>query len=404
MADPETEAPFVPTPASPDIRRRCPFSPPQNYEELRDRGRLGRYALPDGSEAWLVTSQTDAATVLTDRRFSSGINMAFLSEGEGAAPGWLFGLDAPEHGRLRRLLSPHFGARALAHMQPRIASFARERLDRIAAAGGPADLMVEYAWPLPGLIVHDLLGVPEEVREEVEQRLAVGDDATRSPEERLGAFRNTWQALLEFVEGRKPGAGDDLLDKLLGWGSGDDEARLTPPEAASLVLSLRLGGQAPVAHTFAMGVFRLLAQDGDLTSLPLDDEAQLDRVVDELLRYVPSNNLGVVRTVSEDLMLNGRAIPAGSRVYVNLPVVNRDPKRWPRADEMDLGRDGASHLAFGYGAHRCLGHHLARLELRILLRELALRFPHLGLACPPEEVPREVTTMTFGIAELPVVW
>ncbi|WP_416485590.1 cytochrome P450 [Streptomyces sp. CL12] len=396
------DAPLVPSPASPDLRRRCPLSPPQDYEELRDNGQLGTFRLPDDSLAWLITSYADATRVLGDRRFGSGANMASLGPEEGDTPGWLFGLDAPEHTRLRRLFTPHFTARALSHMEIRITALAGERLDAMLAAGAPADLFKEFLWPLPRLVVYDLLDVPSAQQDDFERRLAVGDDPAQPLEERLGAFRNVWRAMVAFARERRHGHGDDLIGQLLR--ADGEEGPLTVEEAASLMLSLRLGGQAPVAHTLAMGIFMLLQRDGGLGTIPIEDDASLDSAVEELLRHVPSNNLGIVRTARQDVPLGDHTIPAGHPVFVNLPVADRDPARWPAPDDLDVKRAHASHLAFGYGAHRCLGHHLARLELRVMLRELLTRCPQLRLAVDPADVRREITATTFGVAELPVSW
>jgi cytochrome P450 len=395
------QAPIVPTPASPEIRRRCPFAPPQDYEELRDSHRLGHFRLPDGSLGWLVTSYADATHVLADPRFSSSVNQIPLSEEEDEAPGWLFGKDAPEHTRLRRALTPRVSTSVVRALEPRIKAVVRSRLDRIDTLGAPADLFRDFAWPVPRLVVHELLDIGPAHQNDIEKLLAASDDPELPGDERLAALRQAWSTFRTLARERRDGPGAPHVPHPSE--PRDDESAPTDEEAASLLLSLRLGGHAPVSHTFAMSLFLLLQRSDGLRGLPSDDK-QLDDLVDELLRYIPSNNLGVMRVARQDVTLSGYTIRAGDFVYVNLPVANRDPARLEGAEELDPARDRFPHLSFGHGIHRCPGSQLARLEIRVMLSEVAARWPGLRLAVQPSQVRREITSTTYGLAELPVAW
>lgn len=392
---------FVPTPDSPEIGRRCPFDPPDAYSSLRDAGELGRLRFRSGREAWLLTSHDDVAAMLTDQRFSSAANMLRDVVTDGDTPGWLFGMDGPEHAHYRRFLTGGLAMRAMRRMEPRIERIVARRLAAIARGGAPADLFAQFAWPVPLLVMRDVLGVPEQEWEEFEKTLAAADEPGASRETRRASFRAAWEYLLGLIRLRRRSPGDDLISDLFRERPAAGGA-IEPEEGASLILSLRLGGHAPVAHVLAMSIFVLLADDRRLD--PAGGHKQLDAAVDELLRYIPSNNLGVVRTAAEEVALTGATIHAGDLVCANLPVANRDPARFGHPDTLDLERGFSPHLAFGHGPHRCPGRNLARLELRVALTALFREFPTLRLAVEPGDVVMENSSTTYSVTELPVAW
>jgi cytochrome P450 len=392
---------YVPTPDSPEICRRERFDPPENYEKLRDTGELGKFKFPSGREAWMVTAYQDVTAILADKRFSSGVNMMRDVVSEGDTPGWLFGMDAPEHTQYRRLLTGQLTMHAMQKVEPRIERIVRERIRAIEAAGAPADLFKEFAWPLPTLVLADLLGIPLEEQKAFEQQLATLDEPGSSREARRAGIRDAWGYVLSLVRRRMQRPADDFISELLRRRPEDSPA--SAEECASVILSLWLGGHAPVSHVLAMSVFALLA-NGRRFPAADKDKRRLDAAVDELLRYIPSNNLGVIRTAVEAVPIAGATIQAGDPVFASLPVANRDPSKFLAPDTLDLERGFSSHLAFGHGTHHCPGQNLARVELRVALTELFRTFPALRLAVEPEQIPMENSTNTYSVTELPVMW
>jgi cytochrome P450 len=391
----------VPSPGSPSIRRGCPFDPPEDYRELRDSGEHGTFPLPGGRVARLLTSYADITAMLSDPRFKSSANRAPAMTDKGT-PGWFFGLDGAEHARYRRLLAGSFTLRAARRNTERIERIVTAQLDEMAGAGASADLLCAFAWPLPGLVMNELLGLSPDVCEEFEWHMAAMDNPEATSKEERAAFRGAWELLFAVCLDKQRDPGDDLISDLLR--EGPDGQAITAEEGASMALSLQLGGRAPVSHVLVMSVFALLSGYGDGLREAIEDPQRLDAAVEELLRYIPSNNLGVVRVAGENVSIGAHEVQAGEFVFVSLPVAGRDPERFGQPETLDVNRRPGAHVAFGHGAHHCLGQNLARLELRVALRELFRRFPALRLAVPHSAVKMQDTETTYSVVELPVAW
>ncbi len=153
----------------------------------------------------------------------------------------------------------------------------------------------------------------------------------------------------------------------------------------------------------ALGAFALLAHPEQLAALRADP-GLVEGAVEEVLRYVGIVNHGLLRTATEDVELGGEVVPAGSLVIVSLATANRDPRSYDRPADFDLSRPRRGNLAFGYGAHQCVGRQVARLELTVGFTELLRRLPGLRLAIPAEEVPVRERLPVYGLHSLPVEW
>jgi cytochrome P450 len=368
-------------------------------ELLSDR-QLGAIELTGGRQALLLTAYDQVTEVLRDRRLSSTINMVPPMTPAGDTPGWFFGLDGSEHTRLRRLVAAVFTPRAARDLAPRVAQVVTGCIAHLRRQGPPADLFRSFAWPVAGLVLCDLLRISQEDQAAFESQVERLDQPERPAAQRLAAFTALWQAQLDLVRHKQTHPAGDFLSDLLGGSGGP---KLTPAEAASIMLSVRLGGQAPVAHLLAMAVFVLLAST-DRTAHRWDDPDWAAGAVEELLRYLPTNNLGLVRVASADMPLGGHDIHRGDVVLMSLPVANRDPATFADPDSLDLSRATAGSLCFGSGPHQCLGQSLARLEIQTALRELFRQLPDLRLAVDPANVPIHETGNTYGVARLPVTW
>ncbi|MFF4622724.1 cytochrome P450 [Nonomuraea jabiensis] len=165
-----------------------------------------------------------------------------------------------------------------------------------------------------------------------------------------------------------------------------------------------MAGHETTAAMLGLGAYVLLENPGQLTALRANP-ALMEGAVEELLRYLSVAHLGPLRAALEDVEIAGRTIRRGLVVPLSIPAANRDPERFPDPEALDVTRPAPTgHLAFGHGIHQCLGHQLARIEMRIAYRALFDRFPALRLAVSLEEVPMRTDMTIYGVHRLPVAW
>ncbi|MFI7638080.1 cytochrome P450 [Nonomuraea sp. NPDC049400] len=202
-----------------------------------------------------------------------------------------------------------------------------------------------------------------------------------------------------LVAGKRANPADDLLSGLVH----DADPPLTDAQLVDVALVLLGAGHETTANMLSLGAFALLEHPDQLAALR-NDSTLIDNAVEELLRYLTIVQLGVSRVTTEPVTLGGVDLPACATVVIATPEANRDPQHWPDPDRLDVHRPRTSHLAFGHGIHQCLGQQLARIEMRIGLRELITRLPGLRMAVPAEQVPLRNEMLIFGVHSLPVTW
>ncbi|MER6266476.1 cytochrome P450 [Streptomyces sp. NPDC001797] len=388
--------------------RTCPYHPPTGYDPLRDGAPLSRVTLYDGRTVWAVTGLGTARALLSDPRLSSDRrredfpmpNARFAAARERRQVA-LLGLDDPEHQIQRRMLIPDFTLKRATGMRPAIQRIVDELLDRMIAAGPPADLVSSFALPVPSMVICDLLGVPyadHEFFEAQSRRLLRGP----APADSLDA-RDQLEAYLGDLADRKsrdeaPGDGvlDDLVHERLREGA------LDRAEVVALALILLVAGHETTANMISLGTFTLLQQPDRLAELRADP-ALVPAAVEELMRMLSIAD-GLLRVALEDIQLDGTTIRKGDGVLFATSVINRDEAVYDDPDTLDWHRPARHHVAFGFGIHQCLGQNLARTELEIALRTLWERLPDLRLAAPPEEIPFKPGDTIQGMLELPVTW
>jgi cytochrome P450 len=311
----------------------------------------------------------------------------------------------PDYGRLRRLLAAAFTRSSVEALTPRIRRIADDLLDALPA-DRPVDLLREFAYPLPMTVICELLGVPLELRPEFRacsRVLAAGTLAGREPY--TAAARAMVEMLRELVDDRRRDPADDLLSALVAardgvGGKGSD--RLDEDELTSTAFLLLIAGHETTVNLIANGLRALLTQPGQLSLLQARPDL-LSAAVEELLRYDGPVQVTLPLTATEPIEIGGVAIPAGDVVVPGLLVAHRDPARYAEPHRLDLTRVDGRHLAFGHGAHHCLGAPLARLEGRIALGTLVVHRPGLRLAVPDEELVRTPSFLMNGFAALPVL-
>ncbi|MEU5974782.1 cytochrome P450 [Streptomyces sp. NPDC047315] len=378
------------------------------YAKLRASGPVHRVcnALrpvgdPNG-HFWLIVGHEEARAALVDQRLSKNPQVAGFSASDTEIIGpSLLQRDPPHHTRLRKLVSREFTPGRMQQLAPRVQEITDELLDAMVPAGR-ADLVKDFAFPLPITVICELLGVPITDREsfrELSNELVAPTDLGK----REGALRYFGGYLDDLIaDKRSNGGSDDLLSALIRTrDEGDDH--LTGPELRALAHLLLIAGHETTVNLIVNGVRALLAHPEQLAELRADFSL-LDGAIEEVLRYDGPVESATYRFTAEPVEIAGTVIPAGEMVIVGLGPADRDPTRFPDADRFDIHRDARGHIAFGHGIHFCIGAPLARLEARIALKTLLTRCPELAVdpsAGPLEWLPG---LLIRGVRSLPVRW
>lgn len=384
------------------------------YQELRQEGPVRRAVIQGELEAWLVTRYEDGLAALTDPRLSSDVRdaadprlMARLPTTERESMiRTMLRADPPDHTRLRRLVSKAFTARRVAELEPRVQAVTDELLDAIVPAGR-ADLVEDFALPLPVTVISELLGVPVSDRYDFQRwtdDMVLQGPQPPDPAKIEAAWKQMHGYLTALLDAKRAHPGDDLLSALIA--THDDEQRLDRHELISMSFLLLVAGYITTVNLIGNGIAALLTHPDQLRMLREDPEL-LPGAIEEFLRYDGPVNPGIARFAREDLTIAGVAIPRGATVVVASAIADRDPARFGDPDRLDITREDNAHLAFGHGIHYCLGAPLARLEGRIAIGTALRRLPGLALAVPPEELlwrPRVLRgpsrlPVTFGSAD-----
>jgi cytochrome P450 len=398
-----------PAPELPLHMRRDGFDPAPELATVRDDEGIRLIETSFGYPAYLVTRHADVKTVLADSaRFSNESRRAFespdappISDEERARirAGNLLGFDPPEHTRLRRMLTPEFTVRRMRRLEPRIVEIVDDHLDAMEKAGPPADLVADFALPIPSLVICELLGVPYADRASFQARTGRLLDLSLPQDERLELAREGRDYMADLVARTQAEPGDDMLGMLVR----DHGADLTTDELIGMAELLLVAGHETTSNMLGLGTLALL-QHPDQLELVRDDPAAVAPAVEELLRWLGIVHSGIPRTTTQDVELGGVAIPADSMVILALAAANRDPRFHGDGDRLDVTRDAAGHVAFGHGLHHCLGAPLARMEMRIAFPALLRRFPGLAPAVPFEEIGFRAFHFVYGLHALPVTW
>ncbi|MFC7923759.1 cytochrome P450 family protein [Streptomyces cinereoruber] len=385
------------------------------YAWLREHAPVHRTTLPSGVEAWLVTRYADARQALADQRLSK--NPAHHDEsphakGKTGIPGerkaelmtHLLNIDPPDHTRLRRLVSKAFTPRRVAEFAPRVQELTDRLIDAFVEKGS-ADLIHEFAFPLPIYAICDLLGVPEEDQDDFRDWAGMMIRHGGGP--RGGVARSVKKMrgyLAELIHRKREEPGDDLISGLIK--ASDHGEHLTENEAAAMAFILLFAGFETTVNLIGNGLYALLRDPGQRgllqDSLAAGETGLLETGIEELLRYDGPVEMATWRYATRALTIGGQEIPAGDPVLVVLAAADRDPERFDGPDVLDLARRDNQHLGYGHGIHYCLGAPLARLEGQTALATLLTRLPDLRLAADPAELRWRGGLIMRGLRTLPV--
>ena len=362
---------------------------------------------------WVITRFADGAGIISDRSFAmteprewgEAVEYRYESPASDKVLDSLGRMmlfkNPPDHTRLRGLVSKAFTARAIEALRPRIGEIVTELLGRVREAG-EMDLIADFAYPLPAMVIAEMLGVPPGDRDQFRRwsrELAPTIDPMILPDqvERAAvAIDHFVDYFTHLIARRRAEPRGDLLSAMIAAEERGD--RLSEPELLSNAMLLLNAGHETTTNLIGNGMLALLRHPGELERLRRDPSL-LPSAIEELLRYdSPVQMTG--RQAKGEREIGGAKVDAGQQVIVLIGSANRDSARFPDPDRLDLGRRDNDHLSFGGGSHYCLGSSLARLEGQIAIGALVAELPRLRLAT---EAPEWRETLTLrGLKALPV--
>ncbi|CAN5411534.1 cytochrome P450 [soil metagenome] len=370
--------------------------------ELREQAPVAKLTSFLGMNVWLVTGEAEARQVLADTTSYSTDIRPFMGLRGSATDGDIGGLgftDPPEHNRLRKLLTQEFTMRRMERLRPRIAAIVESQLDEVAAEaaanGGVVDLVPAFAFPVPFLVICELLGLPDEDREVFRQLGSARFDVSYGGQGVFGAVSDSRRFLMEATAKQRQHPGDGLIGQIIR----EHGSEINDFDLAGLADGVFTGGLETSASMLALGTAVLLDHPEDYRAVGTDPTV-VDRAVEELLRYLTVVQVAFPRFPKIEVEVGGQRVAPGDVVICQLAGVNRDPRLGDRMEAFDLSRPVSSHLAFGYGFHRCVGAELARMELRTAFPALSRSFPDLSLAT--DKVDYRHMSIVYGVDALPV--
>ena len=367
-----------------------------------------RVRIWSGVEAWLVTRYEDARVVFTDARFSADPTKPGFPE-KNAAYSQVLGqdrnlrtMDMPEHAVQKRMLNRDFTMKRMNEMQPAMQAKIDALIDAMLAKGPPADIVRDLAFPLPMMVICELLGIPYEDRDYFAERAATCLSMEASAETAAAAGRELYDYTDKLLDRKDSNPRNDLLSRLVV--EQVREGSLTRKEVIEVARLMLVAGYETTANTISLCILVLLQHPDQMAQLRAEP-ALIGNAVEELLRFISPTHAGRRRVAVADVVVGGQLIQAGEGVIIANHVSDRDPKAFPTPDRFDIRRSNArENLAFGSGIHQCLGQQLARAELRTALGTLLRRVPNLELAVPFTDIEFYEGGTVYSVRALPVTW
>ncbi|MGV9778411.1 cytochrome P450 [Streptosporangium sp. NPDC003464] len=386
------------------------LEPPAEWAQLRGKCPVARVTLPSGDQATLLTRYEDVKRVLADPRFTRQLtapDAARLSaEGGGVFNSEMSQIipdGGEEHQHWRRLVGKWFTAKRMAALRPTMAEIAERLVDDMVKRGRPGDLRADLGFPLPVYVICDMLGVPAADRDRFSYWSDTMLNLTRYSQAEIEAAQGEFvQYMSGHITAKRAEPGEDLLSELIAAG-GPEDGGLSDIQILVTGMALLVAGHETTANMIGKMVSMLLADRSRWERL-LADPSLIRTAVEETLRLDANSGFGLPRYLREQTEVSGTVLPRGTTVVCSMAAANRDESAFEAAAEMDLSRSPNPHLAFGAGAHSCLGQALARTELQVVLEVLLRRLPSLELAVPVAELERVEGLAVGGLRKVPVRW
>ena len=386
--------------------------PYSDYAELRERSPV---LYNEATDHWLVSRYEDVDALLRDRRFGRTYLHLARHEGMGRAtpPDWhapfwdlintgILDMEAPDHTRVRKLVSKAFTPRFVEELRPRVQAIVDDLLDELVGAG-EFDLLPTFAEPLPVTVIAEMLGVPERDRHLLRPwsadivKMYELNPSVESQQDAVRASGEFATYLRELARSRRTAAGDDLISGLVHVV--DEGQSLTEDELVGTCALLLNAGHEATVNSTVLGWWTLFRHPDRLKELRADNSL-IPSAVEELLRFQTPLPM-FERWVLEPFELHGVRIPKGAELGLLFDSGNHDPSVFEAPEELRLDRKPNPHLTFGAGIHFCLGAPLGRMELQLSFRALLERFPDLELVEEPRFKPNYIIRGLEGLVVRP---
>jgi pentalenolactone synthase len=373
-----------------------------------------RVTTPAGDQAWCVTGYDLVKGLLLDPRLGRShpeperaaryAKSAIFGGPMGSSPE----TERSEHAQMRALLTPAFSARRIALLRPRVQELVDGLLDALAQRSPPVDFHEAVSFPLPALVICELLGVPYADCDDFRRWSDDSADMTDHERSRAG-LTQLHRYMRELVQRKRQQPAEDVISDLIAAQQYAPD-RFTDDHVVELAAGLLFAGHETTVAAIDKGVLLLAANPSAREALQRDPSL-VPKVVEEILRSPtpiakdPTAPVGgLPRYANAEIKLDGMTIRRGDLVLLVLQSANLDERTFLAAETFEVTRAANPHLTFGHGPHYCIGAPLARIELQTVFGSLIQRFPTLRLAVPVAELRQHSHLLTGGLAELPVTW
>lgn len=377
------------------------------YKNIRENDPVHQFLLPNGQFAWIVTTFKEASKVLSDSRFvTNSLNQTESANTE-LPPHQeiisrnLLSVDPSDHRRLRRLIQKAFTPRMVEKLRGRVEEIANQLLDQVEDKG-KMDLIEDFAFPLPIIVICEMLGVPIKDQDKFREWSDVIMEGFNNPqlsqnsEEGMKAFVSY---LKELIAKRRKHLQNDLISDLLRVE--EDGNVLSEHELYALIFVLIIAGHETTVNLIGNGMLALLEHPQQKERLIKKPEL-IHGAIEEILRYNGPAEVSNIRFATEDIEVGGKQIKQGEMVFIALSSANRDPQQFIEPDSFDITRAANNHIAFGKGVHFCLGAPLARLEGEVAINILLHRMPEIQLSTDFDLLEWRAGIIIRGLKEIPV--
>ena len=366
---------------------------------------------------WVCTRYDDIVTILRHskasanprdwERFDDYVNtLGGTGPASDMRSRWMLLKNPPDHTRLRKLITKAFTPRVVENMRPHIQDIVNDLLDVIQEKGS-FDIIQDLAFPLPVIVIAELIGVPTEDREQFKDwtaALARSLDPVITPEIAQAADKATEELIAYFtqlVATRRANPQEDLLSGLIA--AEEEGDKLDEDELLATAILLFAAGHETTMNLIGNGMLALFRNPDQMAKLQAEP-ALIKTAVEEFLRYDGSVQI-TARVALEDIEIGGRTIRRNQQALLLLGAANHDPAHFPDPDRLDITRQENPHLTFGHGIHHCVGVPLARVEAQLAINSMLRRMPDIQLAHPStDELEwRDMLTLR-GLKALPVTF